>query len=261
MPQITTLLRVFRILRIVRLLRGSEGMLNLLKALVFSLPQLLNVAAVLLLVWYIYAILGMSLFSGVKKGAFLNDDANFDSLLVTLLTLFRMATGESYNGIMHDCGVQPPYCEDGVNCGSPVLAAAYFVSFTLVSTFVLLNLLIAIIIDNFSDAVNLSASAISEEDVDECVPPAFPPRAPPLALAHAQRCPGSGGCGRSTTQKPTSTCPGYAWCARRVPKRAHPAAPPARAGATAEPHSGPQVPAGPEGPPCVRRSAHGAPVR
>jgi voltage-dependent calcium channel L type alpha-1D len=151
---IATLLRIFRVARIFRLLRTSKGLMQLLRTLIVSLPSLFNVGALLLLLFFIYACVGMNLLSDLKHGDFINEDANFESFGTAMLTLFRVSTGESYNGIMHDAMVQPPFCDPGTNCGDVVIAPLYFISFFILSSFILLNLLVAIILDNYEDTKN-----------------------------------------------------------------------------------------------------------
>jgi hypothetical protein len=59
---------------------------------------------------FMYAVAGMQLFGRVKRQNYLNEHFNFESFGRSMSTLFRMATGEDWNGIMHDCQVLPPYC-------------------------------------------------------------------------------------------------------------------------------------------------------
>jgi hypothetical protein len=54
----------------------------------------------MLLLFFIYAVAGMSLFGSVKWGEYLGRRANFSTFPAALLTLFRMLTGENWNGIM-----------------------------------------------------------------------------------------------------------------------------------------------------------------
>lgn len=61
--------------------------------------------SVLFLFFFIYAVVGMNLFGSIKYGNYLNDKVNFSNVGVGLLTLFRMITGESWDGIMQDCFV------------------------------------------------------------------------------------------------------------------------------------------------------------
>ena len=73
--------------------------------MVFSLPALGNVGSVLFLFFFIYAVVGMNLFGSIKYGSYLSDKVNFSHVGLGLLTLFRMITGESWDGIMQDCFV------------------------------------------------------------------------------------------------------------------------------------------------------------
>ena len=142
-----TVLRVFRIARIFRLLAKFKGLTNLFLAIVQALPTILNVGTVLFLVYFIYAILAMNLFGKVKRGEFLSERANFETFGVSLLTVFRMSTGESWNGIMMDCRVVPPDCTDGVDCGNYNGAPLFFISFQIFGQYLMLNLFVAVMLE------------------------------------------------------------------------------------------------------------------
>eukprot|EP00892_Ulva_mutabilis_P001295 jgi/Ulvmu1/11166/UM072_0002.1 len=197
------LLRVFRVARIFRLVPKAKGLRTLLQTLVFSLPALVNVGSVFFLFMFIFAIMGMSLFGGIRQGEFLNRRANFDSIGTSLLVLFRMSTGESWNGIMHDCMVQTmctvvvrpfvnaagalvePTEDTGIwftegdevlrgaplgatqnRCGPPIyFTVAYFMTFVLMCAFLLLNLVIAVILDNFQSSTNNEELEVSQSNL------------------------------------------------------------------------------------------------
>jgi len=93
--------------------------------------------------------MGMSLFGKLKKQDFVTDQANFSNFLIAVLTLFRITTGESWNGLMHDCMIQPPECTAGEDCGMPYVAVLYFVSYVVLSAFLMLNLFVAVVLKNF----------------------------------------------------------------------------------------------------------------
>eukprot|EP01012_Entosiphon_sulcatum_P053801 TRINITY_DN740_c0_g1_i1.p1 TRINITY_DN740_c0_g1~~TRINITY_DN740_c0_g1_i1.p1 ORF type:complete len:2364 (+),score=263.90 TRINITY_DN740_c0_g1_i1:1645-8736(+) len=162
------ILRIFRILRILRLLRSSKSIIVLLETLWFSLPALFNIGAVLVLLFFMYAVLGVQFFGSVVLQDYLTDDANFGSFYRAMMVLFRMTTGENWNGIMHNTMVQPPKCTAGVNCGTS-LAPLYFVSFMLISYFVLLNLFIAIILDNFATTIALENSRLNMAELTKFI--------------------------------------------------------------------------------------------
>lgn len=183
---VVSLLRVFRVARMFRLIPKAKGLRTLFQTLLYSLSALANVGSVLFLFFFIFAIMGMSLFGQIRRGEFLVKHANFESFPNALLLLFRMATGESWNGVMHDC-MQRTNCillsqnftfgngtllEAGMyfsagdsilgsipkkftldQCGPPyVIVALYFTVFVVLCAFILLNLLIAVILDNFQSS-------------------------------------------------------------------------------------------------------------
>jgi len=164
MGEFATLLRVARVARIFRLVQTNKNLCDLFKTLLFSLPSIVNVASVTILLLFIYAVAGMNVFSEVKLGDNLSNYANFKNFFNSMLLLFRMATGESYNGVMHDCMIKAPMCcsqemmDNGqcskVNCGEPVGAPIFFLSFFIMSALLMLNLLVAIILDNYSEQEN-----------------------------------------------------------------------------------------------------------
>ncbi|ODN05809.1 Sodium leak channel non-selective protein [Orchesella cincta] len=107
----------------------------------------------LLIVFYAFA--GVILFGTVKYGEGVSRHANFGTATKGVSMLFRIVTGEDWNKIMHDCMVQPPYCTSGRNfwetdCGNKTAAMAFFCSFYVIITYIVLNLLVAIIMENFT---------------------------------------------------------------------------------------------------------------
>ena len=81
------MMRFFRIARLLKLIKINPGIKRLLATVVVSAPSLFNVGMLLLLVMYIFAILGVEFFHGVAHGEFINDDANFSTFGDALLTL------------------------------------------------------------------------------------------------------------------------------------------------------------------------------
>lgn len=158
---ITTLFRIIRTARLFRLIKMSEGLTDLFNTLMIALPQVANVMTLLMLVFFIYAVIGMNLFSSVRLNGGLNDHANFRTFGSSFLMLFRMATGESYNEIMHNLQISEPYCiESSGNCGPPGFPTFYCISFFTMSSFVLLNLLVAIVIEAFTTITELNNGTV-----------------------------------------------------------------------------------------------------
>ena len=104
-----------------------------------------------------YALVGVILFGNLKHGEAVNRQANFESAGQGMLLLFRIVTGEDWNRILHDCMQKPPACyfskKDNywdTTCGNVSWAILFFCSFYVIITYISLNLLVAIIMENFS---------------------------------------------------------------------------------------------------------------
>lgn len=155
--------RVARVLRILRLALRFAGIKRLMQTLLFTLPAVINVLMLLVLLIFIYAVLGMSFFghnpyvTEEDHGhyALYNEHANFRYFQIAFVTLFRMTTGESWNGIMHDV-----MQENGA------AASVYFVSFMIIAASLLLNLVIAILLEEFQAKALFEKNAIRPADLE-----------------------------------------------------------------------------------------------
>lgn len=77
-----------------------------------------------------------------------------------MLLLLRVATGEAWNAVMVDCMVQPPQCSKSAgNCGDEVVAPLFFFSFVMIGSLIMLNLVVAVVLENFS----MSTVSVSED--------------------------------------------------------------------------------------------------
>ncbi|KAH9635801.1 hypothetical protein HF086_002361, partial [Spodoptera exigua] len=171
-PTLLRVVRVFRIGRILRLIKAAKGIRKLLFALVVSLPALFNIGALLALITFIYAIIGMSVFGHVKEQGALNDIVNFQTFGRSMQLLFRLMTSAGWNDVLESLMIQPPECELGEhpgqngNCGSPLLAITYFTSFIIISYMIVINMYIAIILENFNQAHQEEEIGIVEDDLE-----------------------------------------------------------------------------------------------
>jgi len=153
-------LRVLRAQRLLRLLRNSslpkvkrfgENIRSLANVLLASIPGMANVMALIGLVIFIYAYIGVSLFGEVAWSVGINPHTNFFNFGNALLLLLRTATMDNWIDIMMDC--MPQYnqaCNPAVagSCGS-VVAIPYFVTYIIIVTIILINLFSAVIIEMF----------------------------------------------------------------------------------------------------------------
>lgn len=109
-PQIIRIFRVLRVTRIFKLIKKLKSLQKLIETLVLALPSILNLGLLYLLVFFIYAILGVFLFKDVNSGKVFDDYNNFQNIIYASVLLFRMVTGEGWWDFMFDClnGTQNP---------------------------------------------------------------------------------------------------------------------------------------------------------
>ncbi|XP_030081782.1 voltage-dependent calcium channel type A subunit alpha-1 isoform X8 [Drosophila hydei] len=168
-------LRLFRAARLIKLLRQGYTIRILLWTFVQSFKALPYVCLLIAMLFFIYAIIGMQVFGNIKLGTVENSITrhnNFQSFEQGVMLLFRCATGEAWPNIMLAC-LKGKACDDdaekgaGEYCGS-TLAYAYFVSFIFFCSFLMLNLFVAVIMDNF-DYLTRDSSILGAHHLDEFV--------------------------------------------------------------------------------------------
>jgi len=195
----TQIFRIFRVARLFRLLR-SKRLNTIFMALVLSLPKLGNVLGILILLLTLYSILGVSLFSAVHPNEFLNYHGNFSHFGWAFITLFRAVTGEAWNSIMHDllltekewfkmdswctpdhlyhasseesfgildskCLIDRPNgCVQTIG-GLNWLPAVYWVTYILLIVLMVMNLVIAVILEGYEDG----KMRPEDEVIDLCI--------------------------------------------------------------------------------------------
>ena len=101
-------------------------------------------------------------------GGDLDEDRNFESFGNAMLTLFQCLTGDGWSAVMNDLRVDEMRgCDPTLvpsNCGTP-LALPYFISWTIVGTFVFLNLIVAVILEHFTALGNVNPDLVSAADI------------------------------------------------------------------------------------------------
>ncbi len=147
-------LRLFRLFRTLRLVSVIPRLQLIVSALLRCLPSMFYVSILLFLVFYIYAVAGTMLFGA-------NDPVHFGGLWTSMLSLFRVVTLEDWTDVMYlqmfGSDVYEGYNQsvEGQNVvpkAQPFLGAFYFVSFVLVGTMIMLNLVIGVIINGMDEA-------------------------------------------------------------------------------------------------------------
>ncbi|KAM6904663.1 sodium channel protein type 4 subunit alpha B [Xenentodon cancila] len=174
-PTLFRVIRLARIGRILRLIRGAKGIRTLLFALMMSLPALFNIGLLLFLIMFIFSIFGMSNFAYVKKEAMIDDIFNFENFGNSMICLFMITTSAGWDGLLSPIMNMPPDCDPHVenpgsyvrgNCGSPAVGIIFFTSYIIMSFLVVVNMYIAIILENFNVATEESSDPLCEDDFE-----------------------------------------------------------------------------------------------
>nr|XP_046196302.1 voltage-dependent L-type calcium channel subunit alpha-1D-like isoform X6 [Oncorhynchus gorbuscha] len=169
-----TFFRLFRVMRLVKLLSRGEGIRTLLWTFIKSFQALPYVALLIAMLFFIYAVIGMQVFGKVAMvdGTHINRNNNFQTFPQAVLLLFRCATGEAWQEIMLAC-VSGKLCDpesdynpgEEMTCGAS-FAYIYFISFYMLCAFLIINLFVAVIMDNF-DYLTRDWSILGPHHLDE----------------------------------------------------------------------------------------------
>ncbi|XP_032869031.1 voltage-dependent T-type calcium channel subunit alpha-1I [Amblyraja radiata] len=207
-PTIIRIMRVLRITRVLKLLKMATGMRALLDTVVQALPQVGNLGLLFMLLFFIYAALGVELFGKLVcdqdhpcEG--MSRHATFENFGMAFLTLFQVSTGDNWNGIMKDtlreCSNEDRTCLSNLQLISPL----YFVSFVLTAQFVLINVVVAVLMKHLDDS---NKEALEDAELDAeielelaqglCGPTAGPSTSPAVST------PGGGGGAKKKGEKP-----------------------------------------------------------
>ena len=140
--------RVFRLLRVLRLVNAFPELRLIVETLVRSIPSMLHITILMSLLFFIYAVLGFHLFNE-------HDPTHWRNLGYALLTLFRIVTLEDWTDVMYKAmELSPSY-------------ALYFVSFVVIGTFVVVNLFIAVVINNLDEAKYAHLKKLENPDLHD----------------------------------------------------------------------------------------------
>ena len=160
-PMLLRLLRMFRIARLVRLVRSAKGLRTLLLTISRCMPALAIICSLLALNAIIFATIGMALFGNVIPQPHYGlgkDWPAFDTFPSAFLIMLVMATSEQMPSLMRASAVSPPFCgaaagmvADDSDCGAGMLMSAlFFVMYQLIGALLLMNLMVGVVVDEFS---------------------------------------------------------------------------------------------------------------
>ena len=154
-------LRLARIMRALRLMTALPQLQLIVGALIRSIPSMGYVGILLMLTFYVYAVMGVFLFRD-------NDPFHFHNLQIAMLSLFRVVTLEDWTDVMYinmwgwenyggyadlnqanaAKGILPQFN----SCPPPIVGLVYFVSFVMFGTMIMLNLFIGVILNSMDEA-------------------------------------------------------------------------------------------------------------
>ena len=176
------ILRLLRTLRPLRFISHNSGMRIVVEALIQSVGHIFNVAIVVLVVWLMFAILGVNLFGGkfqycdygpyeietkeecdAVHSEWHTYDSNFDSVPQAMLTLFVVSSLEGWPDIMYQ-GIDATDVEKGPSKNASILYSLYFVGFILIGSFFFLNFFVGVIFLNFEEAQKEEKEALVLND-------------------------------------------------------------------------------------------------
>nr|ANW06230.1 voltage sensitive sodium channel protein [Musca domestica] len=171
-PTLLRVVRVAKVGRVLRLVKGAKGIRTLLFALAMSLPALFNICLLLFLVMFIFAIFGMSFFMHVKEKSGINAVYNFKTFGQSMILLFQMSTSAGWDGVLdaiineEDC--DPPDNDKGYpgNCGSATVGITFLLSYLVISFLIVINMYIAVILENYSQATEDVQEGLTDDDYD-----------------------------------------------------------------------------------------------
>uniref|UniRef100_A0AC11EIG0 Sodium voltage-gated channel alpha subunit 11 n=1 Tax=Ovis aries TaxID=9940 RepID=A0AC11EIG0_SHEEP len=166
-PTLFRMVRLVRIGRILRLVRAARRIRTLLFALMMSLPSLFNIGLLLFLVMFIYAIFGMNSFRKVKEDSGIDDIFNFQTFISSMLCLFQITTTAGWDSLLSPMLKSNNSCDPKTeSCHLSTIAIIYFVTYIIISSLIVVNMYIAVILENFNVATEESEDPLGEDDFE-----------------------------------------------------------------------------------------------
>ncbi|KAG5899700.1 hypothetical protein JTB14_030094 [Gonioctena quinquepunctata] len=155
-----SVLRCVRLLRVFKVTKYWRSLSNLVASLLNSIQSIASLLLLLFLFIVIFALLGMQVFGGrFNKNTEDKTRSNFDSFWQSLLTVFQILTGEDWNAVMYE-GIAAYGGVESIG----VLSCIYFIILFICGNYILLNVFLAIAVDNLADAESLTAIEKEEEE-------------------------------------------------------------------------------------------------
>jgi voltage-gated sodium channel len=138
-PGLIQIGRMFRIFRIIRLLEISEHLKEVERRIVSIVPTVFSFAVLLLILTYIYAVLGMFMFDGRTFAT-----CDFSNMIDSFVTLFQVMTLDNWSDVMDDIKTH-------ASDFHPMFIQLYFVSFVVFTSVIAFNVFIAVMTSQVQD--------------------------------------------------------------------------------------------------------------
>ncbi|CAL8384837.1 unnamed protein product, partial [Gadus morhua 'NCC'] len=152
-----SVLRALRLLRIFKVTKYWNSLRNLVVSLLNSMKSIISLLFLLFLFIVVFALLGMQIFGGQFNFEEETPTTNFDTFPAAILTVFQILTGEDWNAVMYH-GIES---QGGVRRG--MFSSVYFIVLTLFGNYTLLNVFLAIAVDNLANAQELTKDEEEQE--------------------------------------------------------------------------------------------------
>jgi len=136
------------------------------------MPALINIGLLLFLVMFIYAIFGMSFFMHVRHMYGIDDIFNFETLFHSMIILFQISTSAGWNEVLaalmneDKCNNTATEFKPNGDCGNRGQGVVYIVTYLVISFLVIINMYIAVILENFSQATEDVQQGLTQDDFD-----------------------------------------------------------------------------------------------
>ncbi len=147
-PELLTSLRILRVFRVFRLIKVFPELQIVSKVLFRSISSLTSVCFLMIIIMYLYSIMGVILFRGKSQvvTGIGNAGDPFGSVLEAMFSMFRVLTGEDWTDLRYDLLV-------GQSGQGQFLITTFFISFYVIAAFLLINLVVGAVCNNYDTVV------------------------------------------------------------------------------------------------------------
>lgn len=146
---LATLLRVLRVFRVLRLVEGLEELRLIVAVLVRSLSSMMYIGLLMFICFYIYAVMGVELFGKSQP-------YEYGTLHEAFFSLFRSLTAEDWTDLRYD----------GLEHGNYWVVTIYHVTWVMISAFLLVNLVVGAVLNNYQEAHTIEIRKKEAADAD-----------------------------------------------------------------------------------------------